>query len=287
MSVGAIIGYVLLSLAIAAILALLCWQAPRMMAIYRGDATWHVLFTLKKISPVVVYGEDLVGPGAIKDVKKWAVRGTIAVVDEYDERIFSLDQQARALKEAMKGREAKKLEAHIERMFRQRDNPEGTQSPGVIGVIVAKPSADHRVKLKMAEGEFSGAVHLTDLRRPDQEEKEAFQSAVRRHEAELRRAEARRIALAYERSKQTWRSVVDEDRDRRIAEAREPHTLKRSQLFELAKLQAEEDAEEDDAEERRTEARLEWEEEQGQAFRESPAGTPPDDAQRPGTKLGL
>ena len=294
-SLGVIFGWIGLGLAIVAILVLVCWQAPRMMAVYRGDATWHVLFTFGKVSPVIIYGEDLVGPAVIKEAKKWAVRGTIAVVDDYDERIFSLDQQARAMKVAMKGREAKKLEVHIERMFRQRDNPDGTQSPGVIGIIVAKPSADHRVKLKMAESEFSGAVHLTDLRRPDQEEKEAFESAVRRYEAKLRRAEAQRIKLAYEQSKQTWRSVVDEDRDRRIAEAREPHALSKLEL--MAQLQAQEDNDEDDAGERRAEARLEWQE--GVGFLGvgppgvSPAGTPPDDAQRlprrgrHGTKLGL
>ena len=175
MSAGEIVSYIVLGLVISLVIALVCWQFPRMMAIDRGDATWRALCSLKKISPVVVYGEDLVGPAAIKEAKSWAVRGTIAVVDEYDERIFSLDMQARALKEAMKGREAKKLEAHIERMLEQRDKPDGTQSPGVIGVIVAKPSKDFRVKLRMAKGEFSGPLHLTDLRRPDAEEKEALE----------------------------------------------------------------------------------------------------------------
>jgi hypothetical protein len=235
---------------------------------------------LKKISPVVVYGEDLVGPAAIKEARSWVVRGIIAVVDEYDERIFSLDTQARALKEAMKGREARKLEVHMERMLEQRDNPDGTQSPGIIGVVAEKPSKDHRVRLRMAKGGFSGPLHVTDLRRPDVEEKEAFESAVRRHEAELRRMEAQRIALAYERSKQTWRSVVDEDRERRIAEARAPHDLKRSHLFELAQqaLEDDDDQPEEDAGERLAPG---W---SAQAPMAELAVTPPD---RPARRLGL
>ena len=97
--------------------------------------------------------------------------------------------------------------------------------------------------------------------------------------------EARRIALAYERSKQTWRSVVDEDRERRIAEAREPHALKRAQLFELAqqKLDAEEDEDEQEAGETRLEMGPDWEQQQ-LPFGEGLAVTPPD---RPANRVGL
>jgi hypothetical protein len=180
------------------------------------------LCSLSKVSPVVVYGEDLVGPSAIKTARAWAVRGAIAIVDDYDERLFALDAQAQSLKDAMRGREAKKLEAHIERMFEQRDDPQGATAPGVIGVIAARPSAGHMVRLRLAEGELSGFVHLTDLRQPNLEEKRAFESAVRRHEAELRRQEEIRVKLAYEKSKQTWREETELSRARRIAHALKP-----------------------------------------------------------------
>ena len=74
----------------------------------------------------------------------------------------------------------------------------------------------------MGEGELSGFVHLTDLRQPNLEEKRAFESAVRRHEAELRRQEEIRVKLAYEKSKQTWREETELSRARRIAHALKP-----------------------------------------------------------------
>ena len=222
MSPWEIISRLLLGLSVAFVVALLCWQAPRAQAVYRGDAPVSALCSLSKVSPVVVYGEDLVGPSAIKTARAWAVRGAIAIVDDYDERLFALDAQAQSLKDAMRGREAKNLEAHIERMFEQRDDPQCATAPGVIGVIAARPSAGHMVRLRLAEGELSGFVHLTDLRQPNIEEKRAFESAVRRHEAELRRQEEIRVKLAYEKSKQTWREETELSRARRIAHAIKP-----------------------------------------------------------------
>ena len=61
--------------------SLMACSRPARRCTLRGDAPVSALCSLSKVSPVVVYGEDLVGPSAIKTARAWAE----SVLQEYED----------------------------------------------------------------------------------------------------------------------------------------------------------------------------------------------------------
>ena len=191
---------------------------------------------------------DMLGPAArrkaVAKARSWIVPGALVALREYDDRLIAIDNRIRSLKEVQRNglgdstttKEIFDLQADVKRLFVQRDTPDGAAAPGAVGMCIHKAGRDGLLELKLPSGGKTPSVHLSDCRRPTDEERAEYRNASQVREVKEREAAARKIQNEYEKQKQTWRVVVDTSRAERIDHERRPRVdSKRHMLMEMAK----------------------------------------------------